>query len=217
MTRTRRFGFGVGLVLGLFASASSLLAAAETFQYDKNHTLVGFKIRHWVSKVEGRFKDFDGKITIDRQNPAASSVELTIQAASIDTSAENRDKHLKSPDFFDVEKFPTITFKSTKIEAKGADAYDVTGDLTMHGVTKAVKLSVKSNGFLKMGGAEKTGFEVSGKLDRKDFGIVWNRAAEGAGAMLGDEVDLNIQVEANKPDPNATPKQAPPPPPPAKN
>jgi polyisoprenoid-binding protein YceI len=214
MTRTRRFG--LALALGIFATASSLLAAAETFQFDKNHTLVGFKIRHFVSKVEGRFKDFDGTIVLDRQNPSASKVDLTIQTASVDTSTENRDKHLKSPDFFDVEKFPTITFKSTKVESKGSDTYAVTGDLTMKGVTKPVTLTVKNNGFIKMKGAEKAGFEVTGKVNRMDYGVSWNRAVEGGGTMLSDDVDINIQVEANKPDPDAQ-KQAPPPPPPAKN
>lgn len=214
MTRTRRFG--LGLALGIFATTSSLLAAAETFQFDKAHTLVGFRIRHFVSKVEGRFKDFDGTIVLDRQNPSASKVDLTIQSASVDTSAENRDKHLKTADFFDVEKFPTITFKSTKVEAKGADTYAVTGDLTMKGVTKPVTLTVKSNGFIKTRGAEKTGFEVVGKVNRMDYGVSWNRAAEGGGTMLSDDVDINIQVEANKPEPDAQ-KQAPPPPPPSKN
>lgn len=213
MTRTRRVG--LGFALGIFAAASSLLAAAETFQFDKNHTLVGFRVRHFVSKVEGRFKDFDGTIVLDRQNPAASKVELTIQAASLDTATENRDKHLRSPDFFDVEKFPTITFRSTKVESKGADTYAVTGDLTMKGVTKPVMLTVKNSGFIKMRGVEKTGFEVSGKVNRMDYGVSWNRAVEGGGTMLSDDVDINIQVEANKPDPDA--QKAAPPPPPAKN
>lgn len=209
MIRTRRIV--LGLALGILAAASSAFSATETFQLDKAHTLVGFKIRHFVSNVEGRFKDFEGTIVLDRQNPAASKVELTIQSASIDTANDNRDKDLRSANFFEVEKYPTITFKSTKVEAKGSDTYEVTGDLMMHGVTKPVKLTVKSGGFIKAGKVEKAGFEVSGALNRKDFGIVWNRALEGGGTMLSDEVDINIQVEANKPDPDA--QKAPPPPP----
>lgn len=208
MTRTRRIAFG--FVLGALATAGPVFAAADTFQFDKAHTLVGFKIRHFVSKVEGRFKSFDGTIQIDRPNPSASKVELTIQTASIDTSNENRDNDLRSANFFEVDKFPTITFKSTKVEAKGSDTYAVTGDLMMKGITKPITLTVKSGGFAKAGKVEKAGFEVSGVLNRKDFGIIWNRALEGGGAMLSDEVDLNIQVEANKPEPEAQ-KAAPPP------
>jgi polyisoprenoid-binding protein YceI len=207
MTRTRRIA--LGLVFGTLAAAGSAFAATETFQFDKAHSLVGFKIRHFVSKVEGRFKDFDGVIQIDRQNPSASKVELTIQTASIDTANENRDKDLKSPNFFEVEKYSTITFKSTKVEPKGGDTYEVAGDLTMHGVVKPVKLTVKSGGFIKAGKVEKAGFEVSGTLNRKDFGIIWNRALDQGATMLGDDVDINIQVEANKPEAEAQ-KAAPP-------
>jgi len=125
-----------GLASLLMASVAT--AAPETFKFDKAHSHIGFRIRHFVSKVEGRFKEYDGVITLDRQNPAASNVELTIQAASIDTGNEGRDKDLRSPNFFDVEKYPTITFKSTKVVPKGNDTYDVTGDFTMHGVTKTI-------------------------------------------------------------------------------
>ncbi len=187
-------------------TASAAFAAPETFSFDKNHSLVGFRIRHFVSKVEGRFRDFDGTISLDRQNPAASRVDLTIQTASIDTGAENRDKHLKSPDFFDAEKFPTITFKSTKVTPKGKDAFDVTGEFSMHGVTKTITIPVRHGGFIKVGKAEKAGFEtVAFTLDRKDYGITWNRAADAGGVMLGDDIEVNIQVEANKPLEDAKP------------
>jgi polyisoprenoid-binding protein YceI len=194
----KRIGNLVSAAAAILLTASAASAATETFQIDKGHSLVGFRIRHFVSKVEGRFKDYEGVIAIDRQNPAASKVELTIQAASIDTVNENRDKHLKSADFFDVEKFPTITFKSTKIVPKGSDAYDVTGDFTMHGVTKSITVPVRHGGFLKTGKSEKAGFEtINFKLDRKDYGITWNRAVDAGGVMLGDDVDINVQVESN--------------------
>ncbi len=181
-------------------TASAALAAPETFQFDKGHSLVGFRIRHFVSKVEGRFREFDGTAFLDRQNPAASRVDLTVQAASIDTGNENRDKHLKSAEFFDVERFPTITFKSTKVTAKGKDSYEVTGDFTMHGVTKTVTIPVRHGGFLKAGKVEKAGFEVASfTIDRKDYGITWNRSVDAGAVMLGDDVEINIQVEANKP------------------
>ena len=186
----------------LAAAALPALAEVETFTLDKSHTLVGFRIRHFVTRVEGRFKEFDGMIWLDRQNPAASKVELTIQAASIDTSSEGRDKDLRSENFFDVAKNPTITFKSTKVVPKGKDAYEVTGDFTMHGVTKTITVPVKHGGFLTMKGRngmmEKTGFEIYFPLNRKDYGITWNRPLDQGGFMLSDDVDINIQIEANK-------------------
>jgi polyisoprenoid-binding protein YceI len=190
-------------ILAVLASiAWPAFGETETFTFDKAHSLVGFRIRHFVSKVEGRFKDFDGKISIDRQNPSASKVELTIQSASIDTGTEGRDKDLRSPNFFDVEKFPTLTFKSTKIEPKGKDLYDVTGEFTMHGVTKTITVPVRHGGFLKVkarnGMGEKTGFEISFPLNRKDYGITWNRPLDQGGFMLSDDVEINVQVEANK-------------------
>ncbi|MEP6767496.1 MAG: YceI family protein [Acidobacteriota bacterium] len=191
-------------------TASAALAAPETFSFDKGHSLVGFRIRHFVSKVEGRFREYDGTISIDRQNPAASRVDVTIQAASIDTGNENRDKDLRSPNFFDVEKFPTITFKSTKVSSRGKDAYDVTGDFTMHGVTKTITIPVRHGGFIKAGKVEKAGFEVAFTLDRKDYGITWNRTVDAGGVMLGDDVEINIQVEANKPLEDAKPAAPPP-------
>lgn len=191
--------------------ASAALAASETFQFDKAHSVVGFRIRHFVSKVEGRFKDFDGVISLDRQNPAASRVDLTIQAASIDTANDNRDKDLRSANFFDVEKFPTLAFKSTKVTPKGGDTYEVAGDFTMHGVTKPVTITVKHGGFVKAGKVEKAGFEtISFNLNRKDYGISWNRAVDQGGFMLGDDVEINVQVEANKPLEGAAPPAAPP-------
>jgi len=193
--------------LAALAFAAAAFAATETFQFDKAHSLVGFRIRHFVSKVEGRFKDYEGAIQIDRQNPANSRVDLTIQAASIDTGNENRDKDLRSANFFDVDKFPTITFKSTKVTPKGSDTYDVAGDFTMHGVTKPIVVTVRHGGFAKAGKVEKAGFETMGfKLDRKDYGISWNRAVDQGGVMLGEDVEINVQVEANHPlEPPAAP------------
>ncbi len=210
MQRNPRF---VAILALLAAAAQPALGDTGTFTFDKAHSLVGFRIRHFVSKVEGRFKDFDGTIWIDRANPSVSRVELTIQTASIDTANENRDKDLRSDNFFDTAKYPTITFKSTKIEPKGKDAYDVTGELTMHGVTRTITVPVKHGGFLKIRGrsgmTEKTGFEINFPLNRKDFGIVWNRPLETGGFMLSDEVDINVQVEANKQTPEEAKPQAP--------
>lgn len=191
------------LALVLVFTAASARAEKETFVLDKNHTQIGFKVRHFVSKVGGHFGRFEGTIVLDRVKPAESSVELKIESASIDTGVPSRDKHLNSADFFDTAKYPEITFKSTKIAAKGKDTYEVTGDLMMRGVTKPVTLAVTANGFTNDGrGGLKAGFDVTGKLNRKDFGVSWNAIVD-QNAMLSDDVDLEISVEANEPAPKA--------------
>jgi len=196
MIRLRRLAPLVALAF--LALAPAARAEKETFTFDKAHSEFSFKVRHFVSKVGGRFTKFDGTIEIDRANPAASSVNLKIEAASLDTGNPDREKHLNSPDFFDTAKFPEIAFKSTKIVAKSKDVYEVTGDLTMKGVTKPVVLTVAANGFAGDGhGGQKAGFDVTGKLNRKDFGVSWNGIVDGS-AMLSDDVDLVINVEANK-------------------
>jgi len=188
--------------------AASPAFAAETFVIDKGHSEVGFQIRHMMTKVRGRFNEFEGKIVVDRAKPEASSVELTIQATSIDTANANRDKDLRGADFFDVEKYPTITFKSTRITPKGKDAYDVTGTLTMRGVAKEITLPVTFLGFMKnMRGVDAAGFETAATLNRKDFGITWNRALDAGGVLLGDEVYVSINLETRKEAPAAPPAQ----------
>ena len=177
----------------LLVAALPALAEVETFTFDKAHTLIGFRIRHILTKVEGRFKGFEGKIWLDRANPSASRVDLTIQTASIDTGVEARDNDLRSPNYFDVAKYPTLSFKSSRIEPKGNDQYDVTGDFSMHGVTKTIRVPVKALGFGKMGKTEKAGFEIALPINRKEYGIV------SGSPVVGDEVEINIQVEANKP------------------
>jgi polyisoprenoid-binding protein YceI len=152
-----------------------------------------------VGNVTGKFNDFAGVVNIDKANPAASSVEFTIQASSIDTGNANRDQDLRSANFFEVEKYPTITFKSEKIAAKGKDSYDVTGDLTMHGVTKKVTLPVEFLGFVKdPWGNDRGGFEISTTLNRKDFNLVWNKALDQGGMLLGDDVKVNVNLEVVK-------------------
>jgi polyisoprenoid-binding protein YceI len=199
--RIRRFAAALTALLALSAAAH---AATETYLFDKSHSKVGFQIRHWLTKVEGRFTEYDGKILIDREKPANSSVEMAIQASSIDTGQERRDNHLRSADFFEVEKYPTITFKSSKVVPKEKDLYEVTGDLTMHGVTKTIVAPVRHTGFLNLGKQEKAGFEITFPINRKDYGIVWNRTADQGGVMLGDEVEISVLVEANKEMPAAT-------------
>jgi polyisoprenoid-binding protein YceI len=187
----------------LLAVTATLPLAAqsepETWTLDKSHSQTTFRIRHLMSNVSGTFGDFDAAISLDRSDLAGSSIEFTIQAASIDTRNENRDKHLRSADFFDVEKFPLITFKSSSIKARSDDQFDVAGDLTMHGVTRRVTLPVTFLGFLKdPRGNEKAGFEIATTINRKDYGIVWNRNLDEGGVLLGDDVRVSIDLQFAK-------------------
>jgi polyisoprenoid-binding protein YceI len=187
------------LITALVATPLLAQTPTEAWGVDKAHSSASFKIRHLMSNVTGNFSDLDAAINIDRAKPQNSSVEFTIQAASINTGNANRDNHLKSPDFFDVEKFPTITFKSKSIKAKSKNDFDVTGDLTIHGVTKTVTLPVSFLGFGKdPRGNEKGGFEIETTLNRKDYGIVWNRAIDEGGVLLGDDVKVTIELEVGK-------------------
>ena len=194
-------------VLAAVLAAASPALAADTYTFDKAHTTVGFQVRHVVTNVGGKFTDFAGTIQVDRAKPESSSVEFTIQAASINTNEPKRDDHLRSPDFFDVAKYPTLTFKSTSIKASGKDSWLVTGDLTIHGVTKEVMLPVA---FLGEGkdpwGNEKMGFQVETTLNRKDYGINWNQTLDQGALLLGDDVKVQISVEANKAKPPAPAK-----------
>ena len=195
---TRQFS-RVLAIIGVSALATLSLQAAETYNIDKSHSEATFRVRHLVSKVHGRFTDFKGTVDIDAAKPETSSVVFTIATASINTDNADRDKHLKSPDFFDAEKFPQITFKSSKIVAAGKDRYTVTGPLTMHGVTKEVTLPVTFLGFVKdPWGGERAGFESSITLDRKDYGILWNKTLDAGGAFLGDDVVVSIDLETVK-------------------
>ncbi len=191
-------------VLAAAVLATSPAFAADTYTIDKAHSTVGFQIRHIFTKVHGTFGDFEGTIQVDKANPEASSVTFTIQAASIDTNNQRRDDHLRSADFFDVAKHPTITFQSAAVEPAGGKRYHVTGPFTMHGVTKTVTLPVE---FLGEGkdpwGNEKMGFEVQTTLDRKQYGIVWNQTLDTGSLLLGDEVTVQISIEADKAKPPA--------------
>src|SRR5947208_16140849 len=146
-----------------------------------------------MSKVSGKFADVSGVVNVDRANPAASSVDFTIKTATIDTGVADRDKHLRSADFFDAEKFPEITFKSKSIKATGKDTYAVTGTFTMHGVSKEITLPVTFNGTAKdPWGGQRAGFSTETTLNRKDYGIIWNKGLDNGGALLGDDVKIAV-------------------------
>src|SRR6185436_10529763 len=179
--------------------------AGDTYSFDKAHTNVGFQVRHIFTNVSGKFTDFAGTIQVDRAKPESSTVEFTIQASSIDTSDQRRAQHLRSADFSDVANNPAGTFKSTSVKANGKDSWLVTGDFTMHGVTKSIMLPVTLLGEGKDPmGNEKMGLETGLTLNRKDYGLNWNRTLETGGVLVGDEVKVQIAVEANK----AKPPQA---------
>ena len=175
---------------------------AATWNIDASHTRTGFSVKHLViSDVKGEFAKTEGKAQIDEADLSKSSVEVTIDAASVDTRDAKRDNHLKSADFFDVAKFPTITFKSTKVEAGKDGALNVTGDLTMHGVTKPVTLEGSiTKAITDPWGLTRRGASFTGKLDRKAWGITWGKMTD-VGAVVGDEVKLDIQAELVKDQP----------------
>jgi polyisoprenoid-binding protein YceI len=193
---SRRLGI-LGLLFSALAAAP--LSAADTYAVDRGHSSVEFRIRHFASKVHGRFSDFEGSIQADPGKPEASSVAFAIRTASIDTNNGNRDNDLRSPNFFDAATFPEIRFQSSKMTATGKDQYAVTGTLTMHGVSKEVTLPVTYLGSMKdPRGNERASFELNTKINRKDWGIDWNKTLDSGGLMLSDDVDITIDLETIK-------------------
>jgi polyisoprenoid-binding protein YceI len=181
--------------------ALPVLAHADTWQIDPAHTNVEFSVRHMmISNVKGQFQKTSGTVDVNGKDPTSAKIDATIDATSINTRVDKRDAHLKSPAFLDVDKFPTITFKSTKIEADGPGKWKATGDLTLHGVTKPVVLDVESTGtpVTDPMGNTRAGASATTKISRKDFGLTWNQPLETGGVMVGDEVAISIDVEAIK-------------------
>ena len=172
-------------------------AALKTYQIDRAHSEATFQVRHLITKVRGRFAEFDGTITFAADNAAASSVVFTIQTKSIDTNQAQRDEHLRSADFFDVEKFPLLTFTSTGVVARGDQQFDVTGELTIRDVSKTVTLPVSYLGGAKdPWGADKVAFETEITLNRKEYGLNWNAALETGGFLVGDDVKVSLSIQA---------------------
>jgi len=194
------------LALSSLATAATLAlplsAVADTTPWalDPTHSRVGFEISHMViSTVSGRFKEVTADVKLDEENLAKSSVSVTVQAKSIDTDEPKRDDHLRSPEFFDVAKFPTITFASSSIKAAGGEKYKLSGDLSIHGISKPVTLDATISKAVKNPwGKMVRGVKLTGKIKRSDFGLTWNKALETGGLVVGDEVKLVIQAEVNK-------------------
>jgi len=184
----------------LAALAFSLLALsplkATEYVFDKAHSHVGFSVSHILGKVPGEFKDYDGGFNFDSKNLDKAKVNVTIQVDSINTGIDKRDGHLKSPDFFDSAKFPTITFVSKKVTSAGDQKYSVLGDLTIHGVSKAVTLDTEYLGQDEMMGTPIVAFSATTKIDRRDFGLVWgkDKVTSGGNLMLGNEVTIQLDI-----------------------
>ena len=177
------------------------LALAESWQIDREHSSVGFKVRHMmVSNVKGDFGSFSGVVDIDDKDVTRSKVAVSIDTASIRTGVPKRDEHLKSVDFFDVVKYPTMTFVSQKVAKAGKDDLKVSGLLTLHGVTRPVVLEVEgvSGASRDPWGSLRRGASASTKISRKDFGLLWNKALETGGMAVADEVQINLEVEMVK-------------------
>ena len=191
---------GRAISVGALAATLSLPAAAatSTWQIDPNHSAAQFAVRHLsISTVRGAFTKVNGTIQLDDKDISKSSVEVTIDADSVDTRVPNRDKDLRSDHFFDVQKYPTITFKSTKVEQVEPGKLKVTGDLTIHGVTKPVVLDVEGpTGAVKdPWGNQRAAANATTKINRQDYGVKWNATMDGGGVVVGDDVAITIDVE----------------------
>ncbi len=189
------------LLVLVAASGVSILSARadDTYKIDPVHSSISFKVRHFFSNVKGGFKKFEGTINVDSDHPEKSSVNATIQTESVDTGNDKRDVDLRSADFFDAAKFPTITFKSKSVKQTEPESGDITGDLTMHGVTKEITLHAKFLGKGKgLGGHAISGWQVTaGPIKRSDYGLTWSKTVEGT-AVVGQDVEVTIEVEADK-------------------
>lgn len=190
------------VLLAAAALAFPVRASAEPSAWviDATHSRVGFTVPHLVvSSVSGRFKQLTGTVLLDEADLTKSDIEITIQSKSIDTDEAKRDEHLRSADFFDTAKFPVIVFKSTKIVRAGGAKYKLTGQLTMHGVSKMITLDATVSQAIKNPwGKQVRAVRIAGKLKRSDFGLKWNKALEAGGVVVGDEVTLDIQIELNR-------------------
>jgi polyisoprenoid-binding protein YceI len=197
------------LIAFAFAFAALALAQPAVYTIDAAHSSAGFSVKHlMVSNVRGTFSKFTGSIVYDPANLAASSVEATLDAASIDTRDAKRDAHLKNPDFFDLEKFPTLTFKSRQWYRAGG-ALRIKGDLTLLGVTREVVLDVDgpTPEMKDPWGGARLGATATTKINRKDYGLTWNRALETGGVMVGEEVSITLEIEAVRKQPPAPAKK----------
>lgn len=186
------------LLAAVLASLFASVSHAGTYKIDESHTQVGFKIKHLViSTVSGRFNKFSGEFKFDSKTGKLEGLKISIDASSIDTNEPDRDKHLKSKDFFDVQKFKTLEFVAKDVSYKDDKPIEVKGDLTIHGVSKPVVLKVEFKGeATDPWGNQRAAFEASTKVNRKDFGLNWNKSLDKGGVMIADDVNIQIEGEA---------------------
>jgi polyisoprenoid-binding protein YceI len=194
--RYSRLLLAAGLFLAVVTSAAH---ANEVFKIDPEHSTIEFKVRHLLGTARGRFTKFSGTIDVDRERPEESSVTATIQAASLDTGIAKRDGHLRGADFFNVQKFPEITFKSRHVKSTGSNAGEIVGDLTMHGVTRPMTLRVLLAGSPEPATKNRTTrWRVTAvPIKRSEFGLVWSKSVEAI-SMIGDDVSVDMKIEALK-------------------
>ena len=177
--------------------STAIATKTTTYSIDKAHSEVTFQVRHLLTKVRGRFSDFAGTIEFDEEHPQQSSVSFIVQASSIDTAEKDRDAHLRSADFFEVEKYPVLTFRSTDIKTDGDNEYDLIGELTIHGVTRRVSFDATFLGKAKdPWGNDRIAFEAETIINRKDYGLAWNAALETGGFLVGDDVKVSLSLQA---------------------
>ncbi len=184
------------LIAGLVLTGLAVSSRAATYKIDADHSSVTFKIRHLLGKVSGHFDKYEGTFDYDPKNVAGFKASATIDATSINTGTPKRDDHLRSPDFFDVQKYPTIKFQSTKVSDVKDNKAKVTGDLTMHGVTKPVVIDVELLGTAKdPWGNQRSSLSGTTTLKRGDFGLTWNKAVESGGMLVGEDVEIDLEIE----------------------
>lgn len=190
----------VGIYGVMFSSVAASGAWATDYKIDPSHTSVGFKVKHLaISSVPGKFVDVKGSFSFDPAKIESAKAEAEIAVASIDTNEAKRDDHLKSPDFLDSTKFPSISFKSKQIQKVSASEFNAIGDLTIHGVSKPVTLKVTYGGSAKdPWGNERAAFLATTKISRKDFGLTWNKVLETGGLLVGEDVEISLEVEGVK-------------------
>ena len=187
------------LSLSLFFILSSFIVNAATYTLDPSHTSIGFNVKYlMITDVIGQFKTYEAEIELEENTNELKGVEANIQVSSIDTENAKRDGHLKSPDFFDVDQFPNILFKSRTVNKLGTDEYEVIGDLTIKGITKTITLRGKNTGFIDAGimGGKRAGFSATAMINRKDFGLNWNRKLDQGGLLVGNEVTIELKIQA---------------------
>ena len=187
-----------GWALSLALLVPALAGAGQIYTIDPGHSAVAFSVRHLIGQARGSFQKFEGSFILDEKDLSKSSVKVTIDAASITTANEKRDNHLRSEDFFWVAQNPTAEFASTKVERNGRKGYKITGDLTLRGITKPVILNVEALGEIKSPwGNLVAAYRATARINRREWGLVWNKALETGGFLVGDEVELQIEIEAS--------------------